>query len=114
VARSGTTATNQICIHEKIKSRLGILDTIQFRIFSLRLLSKNLQIKIHKTIILPLVSYGCETWSLTLRNDHRLRVFQKSVLRRIFRPKRKKVAGGWRRLHNEELIIYTLHQILLG
>jgi hypothetical protein len=62
-----------------------------------------LKIKIHKTIILPIVLYGCETWSLTLREENRLRVFENSVLRRIFGPKRVEVAGGWRRLHNEEL-----------
>jgi hypothetical protein len=53
-----------------------------------RLLFKNLKIKIYKTIILPVVLYGCETWSLTLREEHRLRVFENRVLRRIFGPKR--------------------------
>jgi hypothetical protein len=52
---------------------------------------------------LPVVLYGCETWFLTLREEHRLRVFENRVLRRIFGPKRDKVTGGWRRLHNEEL-----------
>ena len=61
-------------------------------------LSKNLKIKIYRTIILPFVLYGCETWSLTLREEHRLR-----VLRRIFGPKRDEVTGEWRKLHNEEL-----------
>jgi hypothetical protein len=56
-----------------------------------------------KTIILPVVLYGYETWSLTLREEHRLRVFENRVLRRIFGPKRDKVTGGWRKLHNEEL-----------
>ena len=65
---------------------------------SSRLLSKNLKIKIHKTIILPVVLYGCETWSLTLREESRLRVFENRILRRIFGPKRE-----WGRLHNEEL-----------
>jgi hypothetical protein len=60
------------------------------------LLSKNLKIKIYRTIISP-VLYGCETWSLTLREEPRLR-----VLRRIFRPKRGEIAGEWRKLHNEE------------
>jgi hypothetical protein len=59
--------------------------------------------RIYKTIILPLVSYGCETWSLTLREEHRLRVFENKVLRRIFGPKRNEVKRGWRKLHNEEL-----------
>jgi hypothetical protein len=57
----------------------------------------------YKTIILPVVLYGCETWSLTLREDHKLRVFKNGVLRRIFGPKRDEVTGGWRKLHNEEL-----------
>jgi hypothetical protein len=70
---------------------------------SSRLLSRNVKIKIYKTTILPVVLYGCETWSLTLREEHRLRVFENRVLRRIFRPKRDEVTGGWRKLHNEEL-----------
>jgi hypothetical protein len=61
------------------------------------------KIKIHKTIILPVVLYGCETLSLTLREEHRLRVFENRVLRRIFGPKRDEVTDGWRKLHNEEL-----------
>jgi len=60
-------------------------------------------LKYTKTIILPLVLYGCETWFLTLREEYRLRVLENRVLRRIFGSKRKKVAGGWIRLHNEEL-----------
>jgi len=67
------------------------------------LLSKNLKIKIYRTIILPVVLYGCETWSLTLREEARLRVFENRVLRRIFGPKRDEVTGKWRKLHNEEL-----------
>jgi hypothetical protein len=61
------------------------------------------KIKIYKTIILPVVLYGCETWSLMLREEHRLRVFENRVQRRIFGPKRDGVTGGWRKLHNEEL-----------
>jgi hypothetical protein len=67
------------------------------------LLSKNTKIKIYRTIILPLVVYGCETWLLTLREKRRLRVFEDRVLRRIFEPKRYEVTGEWRKLHNEEL-----------
>jgi len=67
------------------------------------LLSKNLEIKIHRTIIFPVVLYGCETWSLTWREERRLRVFENRVLRRIFGPKRDEVTGEWRKLHNEEL-----------
>ena len=70
---------------------------------SSRLLSKNLKIKIYRTIILPVVLYGCESWSLTLREERRLRVFENRVLRRIFGPKRDEVTGEWRKLHNEEL-----------
>jgi hypothetical protein len=61
------------------------------------------RLKYTKTIILPVVLYGCETWSLTLREEHTLRVFENRVLRRIFGPKRDEVAGEWRKLHNEEL-----------
>jgi hypothetical protein len=67
------------------------------------LLSRNVKVKIYKTIILPVVLYGCETWSLTLREEHRLRVFENRVLRRIFVPKRDEVTGEWRKMHNEEL-----------
>ena len=72
-------------------------------LLSSRLLSKNLKIKIYRTIISPVVFYGCETWSLTLREERKLRVFENMVLRRIFGPRREEVTGEWRRLHNEEL-----------
>jgi hypothetical protein len=66
-----------------------------------RLLSKDIKIRIYKTIILPVVLYGCDTWSLTLREEHRLRVFERRMLKRIFGSKRNKVKGGWRKLlHN--------------
>ena len=71
-------------------------------LLSSRLLSKNLKIKIYRTIMLPVVLYGCETWSLTLREERKLRVFDNMVLR-IFGPRRDEVTGEWRRLHNEEL-----------
>ena len=67
------------------------------------LLSKNLKIKIYRTIILSFVLCGCETWSLTLREERRLRMFENRVLRRVFGPKRDEVTGEWRRLHNEKL-----------
>jgi hypothetical protein len=70
---------------------------------SSRLLSKNLKIRIYKTILLPVVLYGCETWSLTLREERRLRVLENRVLRRIFVPKRDGSDGRWRKLHNEDL-----------
>jgi len=67
------------------------------------LLSKNLKIKIYRTVIFPVVLHGCETWSLTLREERKLRVFENRVLRRIFGPRRDDVTGEWRRLHKEEL-----------
>jgi hypothetical protein len=67
------------------------------------LLSKNLKIKIYRDIILPAFLYGCETWSLTFREEHRLKVFGNRVLRRIFGPRRDEITGEWRKLHNEEL-----------
>jgi len=67
------------------------------------MLSKNVTIKIYRIIILSVVLNGCETWSLTLREELRLRVFENRVLRRIFGPKRDEVTGEWRRLHKEEL-----------
>jgi hypothetical protein len=72
-------------------------------LLSSRLLSKNLKIRIYKTIILPVVLYGYKTWSLTLREEHRLKVFENRVLRRIFGPKRDEVTGEWRKLLNEKL-----------
>ena len=67
------------------------------------LLPKKLKIKLCRTIILPVVLYGCETWSLTLREERRLRLFENRVLRKVFGPKRDEVTGEWRKLHNEEL-----------
>jgi hypothetical protein len=64
---------------------------------------KNVKVRIYKTIILPVVLYDCETWSLTVREEPKLRVFENRVLRRIFGPKRYRVTGGWRKLHNDEL-----------
>ena len=72
-------------------------------LLSSSLVSKNLKIKIYKTIILPVVLCGCETWSLTVREERRLRVFENKVLRRIFGPKRDEVTGEWKTLHKEEL-----------
>jgi hypothetical protein len=68
-------------------------------------------IKIYRTIILLVVLYGCEIWSLTLREEHRLRVFENRVLRRIFWPKRDEVTREWRKLHNRSLTIHTPHSI---
>jgi hypothetical protein len=72
-------------------------------LLSSRLLSKDLKIKIYRIIILPVVLHGCETWSLTLREERRRRVFENRVLRRVFVPKRDEVTGEWRKLHNEKL-----------
>jgi hypothetical protein len=101
----GTTATNQNSVVEEIKRRLNSGNASYHSVQNLlpsRLLSKNLKIRIYKTIILPVVLYLCETWSLTLKEKHRLRVFENRVLRRIFGPK-KEVTGQRRKLHNEEL-----------
>jgi hypothetical protein len=67
------------------------------------LLSRNVKVKIYNTIILPVVSYGWETLSVTLREEHRLRVFENRVVRGIFGPKRDEVTGEWRKLHDTEL-----------
>jgi len=102
----GKTLTNQNSIPEEIKSRLrpgnACYHSVQNRLSS-RLLSKNLKIKIYRTLILLVVLYGCETWSLTLREERKLRMFENRVLRRIFGPRRDEVTEEWRILHNEEL-----------
>jgi hypothetical protein len=91
------TITNENLIQEEIKRRLnsgnGCYHSVQ-NLLSSCLLSKNIKVRIYKTIILPAFLYKCETWSLTLREEHRMR-----VLRRIFGPKRDEVRGGWRKLH---------------
>jgi hypothetical protein len=80
-----------------------MLATIRSRTFCLPFCCQKLKIRLYKTIILPVVLYGCETWSLTLREDHRLRVLENRVLRMIFGQKRDEVTGEWRKLHDEEL-----------
>ena len=99
----GTPLTHQNSIAEEIKSRWksgnACYHSVQ-KLLSSRLLTKNLKIKIYRTIILPVVSYGCETWSLTLREERKIRVFENMVLRRIFGPRRDEIMGEWRRLHN--------------
>ena len=65
---------------------------------SSQLLSKNVKVKIYKTVILPVILYGCETWTLTLREEKRLQVLENKVLRKIFGPKRDDQTGEWRRL----------------
>ena len=94
------------CFPEEITSRLrsgsACYHSVQ-NLLSSRLLSKNLKIKIYRTLILPVVLDGCETWSLTLREERKLRLCENMVLRTIFGPRRNEVTGEWRRLHNEEL-----------
>ena len=101
----GTTFTNQNSLQEEIKSRLksgnACYHSVQ-NLLSSSLLYKNLKIKIYRTIILPVVLYGCETWSLTLREEHRLREFENRVLRRIFGLK-DEVTREWIKLNNEKL-----------
>ena len=102
----GKTLTNQNSIPEEIKSRLrsgnACYHLVQ-NLLSSRLLSKTLKIKIYRTIIFPVVLYGCETWSLTLREERKLRVFENMVLRKIFGRRRDEEVAKWRRMHNEEL-----------
>jgi hypothetical protein len=112
----GTVLTNRNYIQEEIKSRLKLGNAcyhlVQNSVFQFAI--QKYKIKIYRTIILPVVLYGCETWFLTLREEHRLRVFENRVLRRIFGPKRDKVMGEWRRLHNEELNdLYSSPDIIL-
>ena len=102
----GTTLTYQNAIPEAIKTRLkpgnACYHSVQ-NLLSSSLIYKNFKIKIYRTIILPVLLYGCETWSLALREERRLRVCENRVLRRVFGPKREEVTGEWRKLHNEEL-----------
>jgi hypothetical protein len=88
----GTTLTNQNDIHDEIKNRLNSGNACYYSVQNLLsscLISKTLKIKIYKTVLLPVVLYGYETWCLTLREEHRLRVFENRMLRRIFGPKRE-------------------------
>jgi hypothetical protein len=73
---------------------------------SSHLLSKNIKIKIYKTIILLVILHVFETWSFTLREEHRLMVFENRMLRRVFGPKRVEVTEGWRKLYNEDSAKY--------
>jgi hypothetical protein len=102
----GTTLTEQNCMHEQIKSFVNsgyaCYHSVQ-SLLSSRLLSRNLKVTTHKTTVLPVVLYGCETLSLTFREQHRLRVFETRVLRRKFGPKNYKVMGKWRKLRSGEL-----------
>jgi hypothetical protein len=102
----GKTLTDQNCMCKEMKSRLNLgnscYHSVQSLVFSC-LPSRNIKVKIYKTIIQSVVLYGCETWSPTLREEHRLRVFENRVLRRICGPKRDEVMAEWRKLLSEEL-----------
>jgi len=101
----GKNLTNQNSIWEEIKRRLESGNACYHSVLNIlfsSLPSKNLKIKIQRTTILSVVLYGCETWSLTLREERRLRASENKVLRRIFGPKRDEVTGELRKLHNEE------------
>jgi hypothetical protein len=112
----GKTLTDQNWMHEEIKSRINSGNACCHSVQSLlssRLLSRNLKVKIYKTIILPIVLYGCESWSVTLREEHRLRVFEKRVLRGMFGPKGDELTGQLRKLQNGELHnLYTSPDIM--
>jgi hypothetical protein len=102
----GMTVTNQNLIQEEIKRRLNSDNACYHSVLNLLsscLLSKKLKSRIYMMIILPVVLYGCETWSLTFREEHRLRVFENRVLRRIFGTKWDEMTGEWRKLYNEEI-----------
>ncbi|KAJ4425841.1 hypothetical protein ANN_27467 [Periplaneta americana] len=102
----GATVTNINDTREEMKRRINMGNACYYsveKLLSSSLLSKNLKVRIYKTVILPVLLYGCETWTLTLREEHRLRVFENKVLRKIFGAKRDEVTGEWRKLHNTEL-----------
>ncbi|KAJ4446855.1 hypothetical protein ANN_13555 [Periplaneta americana] len=102
----GATVTNINDTREEIKHRINMGNSCYYsveKLLSSSLLSKNVKVRIYKTVILPVVLYGCETWTLTLREEHRLRVFENKVLRKIFGAKRDEFTGEWRKLHNTEL-----------
>ena len=113
----GMTLTDQNSIQEEIKYRLKLGNTCNYSVQNLlssSLLSKTLKIKIYRTIILHVVMYGCDTWSVTLREERRLQVFEIRVLRRVFGPKRDEVTGEWRKLIRRNLGIFTPYPILCG
>ena len=98
--------TNTNDIRKKIKRRINMDNACYYsleKILSSHLLPKKLKVNTYKTIILPIVLYGCKTWFLTLREECRLRVFENKVLRKILGAKRDEITGEWRKLHNAEL-----------
>jgi len=113
----GTTLTNENYIQEEIKSRLKLRNACYYslqNLLSSSLLSKTLNIKIYRSIILPVVLYWCETWSLTLREVRRLRVFKNRVLRRVFGPKRDDLTGNGEYYIMRSLGIFTPYQYCAG
>ena len=112
-----TTLKNKNSIQEETKSRLKVGNACYYSVQNLlssSLLSKKLKIKIYRTIILPVVLYGCETWSLTLKEERRLRVFENRVLRRVFWPKRDEVTGNGENYIMKSSVICTPYRILRG
>ena len=83
------------------------------KILSSHLLSKKLKLNTYKTVILPVVLYGCETWSLTLREENRSKVFENEVLRKIFGAKKDEITGEWRKLHNADLHAFYSSQNII-
>jgi hypothetical protein len=112
-----TALKNQNVIQEEIERRLitgsACYHWVQTLLFSSQLF-KYINNNIYRIIILPLVFYGCETWSLTIGEEHRLRVFENRVLRKTFEPKRNEVTGEWRKLHNEEFHEQCNSRSILG
>ncbi|KAJ4434049.1 hypothetical protein ANN_16368 [Periplaneta americana] len=111
----GATVTDINDTREEIKRRINMGNACYYsveKLLSSSLLSKNLKVRIYKTVILPVVLYGCETWTLTLREEQRLRVFENKILRKIFGAKKDEVTGEWRKLHNTLHALYSLPDII--
>ena len=102
----GAYVTSKNEVTEEIKSRLvsgnACFYSVQ-KLLTSRLISRKLKLKIYRTVILPVILYCCKSWSTTLADEHKLRVFENRVLGKIYGPKRDEMTGEWRRLHNEEL-----------
>jgi predicted RNA-binding protein YlxR (DUF448 family) len=112
-----TALTYQNSIQEEIKSTFNSGNACYFSVqsfMSFSFQSKNIEIKIYKIIFFPLCLNACESWSLTLREECRLRVYENKMLRRIFGPKRNDITGDWRKLHNEEINDLYSSPILFG
>ncbi|KAJ4450859.1 hypothetical protein ANN_02291 [Periplaneta americana] len=106
-----------LVFHNKLRINMGNACYYSAeKLLSSSLLSKNLKVRIYKTVILPVLLYGCETWTLTLREEQRLRAFENKVLRKIFGAKRDEVTGEWRILlqfdHNQQEHQQSIHYIL--